>query len=270
MTNAPLRFSANISMLFLEAPFTERIAAAAAAGFEAVECHFPYDHAPQDIRARLDDAGIVMNGVNTPPGRPGEFGLAALPGREDDFARALDAALAWGAIAGVETVHCMAGCPPEADRGRAGETFLANLERAIPAARDAGLTLLIEPINTRDRPGYFLCDPRQAQALIAQLGSDRVRLMFDVYHMQLITGDPLARMEDLWPIIGHFQIASAPLRREPDEGEVDYPDVLATIASKGWSGFVAAEYHPRARTQDGLAWLAAARENDRARLRRRP
>ena len=264
MSDAALRLSANISMLFCELPFVERIRAAAAAGFDAVECHFPYEEDAADIRARLQDAGLVMNGINTPPGHSGEFGLAALPGREDDFARALDAALVWGARAGVDTVHCMAGCLRDAESDRARDVVLRNLERAIPAARDAGLTLLIEPINTRDRPGYFLRHPDQARDVITQLASERVKMMFDFYHMQIVAGDLLTRMESLWPIIGHFQIASAPRRHEPDEGEVNYADILKAIAAKNWPGYVAAEYNPRGRTQDGLSWLAAARSLNRA------
>lgn len=259
MTVSSLRFSANISMLFADEPFPARIAAAATAGFEAVECHFPYEHAPQEIRARLRDAGLAMNGINTAPGAAGEFGLAALPGREEDFARALDQAIAWGAAVGVDTIHCMAGCVAPDQRDRAREVFLRNLERAIPLARDAGLTLLIEPINPRDRPGYFLNHPQQARDILADLAHERVKLMFDVYHMQIVAGDLLMRMEALWPLIGHFQIASAPHRHEPDEGEVNYPEILRSIAARGWSGYVAAEYNPRAGTREGLGWLAAAR-----------
>lgn len=264
MPQSTLRFSANISMLFCEQPFADRIGAAASMGFDAVECHFPYEQDPTDIRLRLQDAGVVMNGINTPPGQAGEFGLAALPGRQDDFARALDDALIWGARAGVGTIHCMAGCVSDEEHERAGDVFLRNLERAIPAARDAGLTLLIEPINTRDRPGYFLRHPDQAHDVITQLASEHVKLMFDFYHMQIVAGDLLTRMNALWPIIGHFQIASAPRRREPDEGEVNYGEILKAIAAKEWRGYVAAEYNPRGRTQDGLDWLTAARSRTHA------
>jgi hydroxypyruvate isomerase len=263
MSQPALRFSANISMLFCERPFTDRIRAAASVGFDAVECHFPYEHDAADIHARMQDAGVVMNGINTPPGQVGEFGLAAVPGREDDFARGLDAALVWGARVGVETIHCMAGCVPDEERDRAGEVFLRNLENAIPAARDAGLTLLIEPINTRDRPGYFLRHPDQAHDVVTKLASERVKLMFDFYHMQIVAGDLLTRMNALWPIIGHFQIASAPRRHEPDEGEVNYTEIFKAIEARGWPGYVAAEYNPRGRTEDGLNWLTLARASAR-------
>jgi hydroxypyruvate isomerase len=158
----------------------------------------------------------------------------------------------------------MAGCVSDEEYNRAGDVFLRNLEHAIPAARDAGLTLLIEPINTRDRPGYFLRHPDQAQDIITQLDSEHVKLMFDFYHMQIIAGDLLMRMAALWPIIGHFQIASAPRRREPDEGEVNYAEILKAIVAEDWRGYVAAEYNPRGRTQDGLDWLEAARSLTRA------
>ncbi|MBX9758131.1 MAG: TIM barrel protein [Beijerinckiaceae bacterium] len=259
MSGARLRFSANISMLFCERPFLERISAAAAAGFDAVECHFPYNLERAELRARLDDAGVVMNGINTAPGNAQEFGLAALAGREDDFTRAMEQALEWAQALGASTIHVMAGCPAPQDRAWALDTYLHNLERACAMAKGAPVTLLIEPINTYDRRGYFLSRSDEAADIIADLRAQNLRMMFDFYHVQIMEGDLLRRLERHWDVIGHIQFASVPHRHEPDEGEVAYPAIFKAIAQKGWPHWVAAEYRPRARTEDGLAWLANAR-----------
>lgn len=259
MCPARLRFSANISMLFCERPFMERMAAAAAAGFEAVECHFPYAFDRTEIRARLADCGLVMNGINTAPGGERDFGLAALPGREDEFARGMDQALEWAQALGASTIHVMAGCPAPQDRAWALDAYMHNLERACAMAKGAPVDLLIEPINTYDRPGYFLTRSDEAADIIAELRSPNLRLMFDVYHVQIMEGDLLRRLEKHRDKIGHIQFASVPHRREPDEGEVAYPAIFEALADMKWDGFVAAEYTPRGVTEDGLGWLAAAR-----------
>lgn len=259
MASAHLRFSANISMLFGERPFMERIGAAARAGFDAVECHFPYALDRNEIRTRLSDAGLVMNGLNTAPGGEGEFGLAALPGREDDFARAMEQALEWAAALNVSAIHVMAGCPAPQDRAWALEAYMHNLERACAMAKGTSVDLLIEPINKYDRPGYFLSRSDEAADIIADLRCANLKLMFDLYHIQIMEGDLLRRFERHRAVIGHIQFASAPHRREPDEGEIAYPAVFQAIAQSGWDRWVAAEYRPRGRTEDGLAWLAAAR-----------
>ncbi len=254
-----LRFSANISMLFTERPFLERIGAAACAGFDAVECHFPYAFDAADVRARLNDAGIALNGVNTSPGHAGEFGLAALAGRQDDFARALDQALAWGAVVGASTIHCMSGVPEPQHRAQARDVFLRNMERASDAARSAGVTLLVEPINAYDRAGYFVARSDDVADLLDALGRDNVKMMFDFYHVQIMEGDLLRRLERHWRHIGHVQFASVPNRAEPDEGEVAYFAIFEALARLGWSGYVGAEYRPRGVTEDGLGWLARVR-----------
>lgn len=259
MTTARLKFSANISMLFCERPFLERIDAARDAGFDAVECHFPYDLDRREVRARLDASGLPMNGVNTSPGNAGEFGLAAIPGREDDFHKAMDQALEWAVAIGASTIHVMAGCPAPQDRAWALDTYLQNLESACRMARGAGVTLLIEPINARDRPGYFLTRSEEAAEIIAELRAPQLKMMFDFYHVQIMEGDLLRRLDRHWDVIGHVQFASVPDRREPDEGEVAYGAIFQALAARGWAGWAAAEYRPRARTEDGLGWLAAAR-----------
>ncbi len=252
----PFRLSANISMLFADRPFLDRIGAAAAAGFPAVECQFPYAEPAEAIAARLDAAGLMMNAINTPLGdtNRGEFGFAALPGRRDAFRAGVDRALAYACALKVGTIHCMCGVPAADAAAQARRTFLDNLRWAAPLARDAGVDLVIEPLNARDRPGYFVARSDAVADLLAELGEPNVKLLFDIYHIQIMEGDILRRIERHWPIIGHVQIASAPLRREPDEGELAYPVILEELATRGWAAFVGAEYNPRGRTEDGLAW----------------
>jgi hydroxypyruvate isomerase len=253
--NARFRYSANISMMFAELPFLDRIEAAARAGFPAVECHFPYDLDAGDIRSRLEANGLVMNGVNTVPGNSGTFGLAAQPGCESDFAAAIDQALTFCSKVGVGSIHCMSGTVLPENRARARQTFLANMARASDAARSAGVTLLIEPINRYDRPGYFVSKSDDVVDLLKELDRDNVKMMFDFYHVQISEGDLLRRMDAHWPHIGHFQFASVPARGEPDIGEIAYGAIFAAIAERGWPGWVAAEYRPRAGTLEGLGWM---------------
>lgn len=252
---SPLRFSANISMMFMELPFLDRIEAAAQAGFVAVECHHPYEHDPREVKLRLDAAGIVMNGINTSAGKPGEFGLAAQPGRGDEFAASIDQALSFGAKVGVSGIHCMSGTVLPPARAAARQAFLENMAQASDAARSAGITLLVEPINRYDRPDYFVSRSDDVAVLLAELQRDNVKMMFDFYHIQISEGDLLRRMEAYWPIVGHFQFASVPARQEPDTGEIAYGAIFAAIAERGWPGFVAAEYRPRAGTVEGLGWM---------------
>ena len=243
-------------MLFAELPFLDRIAGAANAGFRAVECQFPYAFPAQEIAARLAAHGLVMNGINTPMGDPakGEFGHAALPGREADFRAAFDRALDYARVLGVQTIHCMSGVPQPNERARARDTFLKNMAWASDSAHAAGVTLVIEPLNSRDRPGYFVSRSDEIAALLADLARDNVKLLFDIYHIQIMEGDLIRRIDRHWPIIGHVQIASVPERQEPDLGEVALHRVLEEFARRGWSGYVGAEYNPRGQTLAGLGW----------------
>jgi hydroxypyruvate isomerase len=248
------RFAANLAYLFAEHPLIQRFGAAAAAGFNAIELLFPYDVAPSAVKAELARHNLTQLGVNTPFGREGEAGLAALPGREREceaaFVRALDYAVAIGG----RTVHCMAGCVPPEQRPAAETVFIRNLTQAAKQAAKAGITLLIEPLNPRDRPGYFLNRVEQAADIINKVGSANLRIQFDFYHAQLYGGDLIRRFEAHLPLIGHVQIAGVPARREPDEGEVNYPEIFAALDSLGYAGFVGCEYRPRGRTEDGLGW----------------
>jgi len=249
------RFAANLAYLFTERPLIERFAAAAAAGFAAVELQFPYDNAPSAIRAEIERHGLKQLGLNTALGsREGDSGLAAVPGRERDWEAAFQQALDYAVAIGGTAIHCLAGkVPPEA-RPAAERTFIANLARAADAAGEKNITLLIEPINPRDRPNYFLTRVEQAADIVAKIGKPNVKIQFDFYHVQIVGGDLLTRFEKHQPLIGHVQIAAVPSRAEPDEGEINYPGVFAALDRLGWAGYVACEYRPRGRTEDGLAW----------------
>jgi hydroxypyruvate isomerase len=251
------RFAANLSMLFAERPLIERFSAAAAAGFPAVEVQIPYELPASPVKAELDRNHLVMLGLNTARGQPGEFGLAAVPGREREFAELFRQALDYAAAIGATAIHCLAGVVPPERRPAADATFAANLARAADAAAAKNITLLIEPINTRDRPDYFLNRIEHAADVIARVARSNVKIQFDCYHVQIMQGDLIKRIERHLPLIGHVQIAAVPSRAEPDEGEIHYAAVCAALDAMGYAGWIAAEYQPRGRTEDGLAWMRA-------------
>jgi hydroxypyruvate isomerase len=244
----------NLGMVFAERPLLERFGAAAAAGFKAVELQFPYGEAPSAVRAELDRHRLTILGLNTAPGRPGESGLGAVPGREQDFALLFRQALEYAEAIGARTVHCMAGLVPAEQRPAAERVFSENLARAADLAAEKGIGLLIEPLNPRERPGYFLSRVEHGAEIIDRLARPNIRLQFDFYHVQITSGDLLKRFEKHLPVIGHVQIAAVPSRAEPDEGEVNFPAVIDAIDRLGYRGWVAAEYKPRGRTEDGLVW----------------
>jgi len=249
------RFAANISCLFADRPLPERAAAAAAAGFAAVEALFPYDTPAGELREALARHDLTMLGINTERGGEGQFGLAALPGREAEFETLFLEALDYIVAVGGRSIHCMAGTVSPGQRGLGERTFIANLSRAADRAAEHGITLLIEPLNTRDRPDYFLTTAEQAADILMKLGKPNVRMQFDFYHMQIMGGDLLHRFEKHLQLIGHVQISSVPSRHEPDQGEINYAEVCRAIDALGYTGFVAAEYVPRGRTEDGIHWL---------------
>jgi len=248
------RLAANLAYLFTEHPLMERFGAAAAAGFPAVELQFPYDHAPSAVKAEIDRHGLTMLGLNTARGREGEFGLAAVPGREQDFATLFKQALDYVVAIGGRSVHCLTGKVPPEQRPAAEATFIANLSRAAELADKVGIFLLLEPINSRDRPNYFLNRVRHAADIIAKVGASNIKIQFDFYHVQIMGGDLMTRFEQHLPNIGHVQVGAVPSRHEPDEGEVNYPAIFEMIDRVGYQGWAACEYRPRARTEDGLGW----------------
>lgn len=253
------RFSANLGFLFSERPEVERIGAAAAAGFKAVEMHWPYQIPAEEMREALVRSQVTMLGLNTPVGNAnaGDFGLAAVPERNSEFRQAFDQALSYGAAIGATAVHCMAGIVPPDQMAAAEQTFITNLKFAAEQAAQAGITILIEPINHRDKPGYFLHHIEQAAAIIEKVGRANVKIMFDCYHTQIMQGDLTQRLQRHLELIGHVQIAAVPSRAEPDEGEIDYREICRVLDRLGYAGWIGAEYKPRGRTEDGLDWLSA-------------
>ena len=251
------RFCANLSMMFNEVPFLERFAAAAAAGFTAVEYLFPYDHDPATLRAALDAAGLTQVLFNAPPGdwSAGERGIACLPGREAEFRAGIRRALAYAQALGCRQVHCMAGLAPAGlSPVTLAAVYATNLAWTAEEAQAAGVRLLIEPINHRDMPGYFLNTTDQAADLIEALGRERLGLQFDLYHCQITEGDVTRRMARLMPLIAHMQIADVPDRHEPGSGEIGWEYVFARIDALGYQGWVGCEYRPAGDTNAGLAW----------------
>ena len=251
------RFAANLSMMFNEVPFLDRFAAARKAGFEGVEFLFPYDFPATEIRARLNGEGLTQALFNMPPGdwANGERGLASLPGRQGEFREAVKKALDYAAVLDCRHVHCLAGIPPgNLAPGTAAALYAANLAWATEQASPAGVKLVIEPINHRDMPGYFLNTQDQAAAVIDAIGRERLGLQFDVYHVQITEGDISKRMERLMPIIAHMQIADVPARNEPGTGEIGWTYVFRRMDELGYQGWVGCEYRPAGDTVTGLAW----------------
>ncbi len=243
------RFSANLGFLWKELALPDAIRAAAAAKFEAVECHWPYDIDPALVKAALDETGLPMLGLNTARGDGN--GLSALAGREVDARAAIDQAVEYAAAIGAHNIHIMAGF---ASGGAAHQTFVSNLRYALARVANHGTSLLIEPLNHFDAPGYFLQTADQAAEIIAEIGDPNLKLMFDCYHLQIMQGDLSRLLQKMMPIIGHIQIAAVPTRAEPDEGELDYQHILKHIEAIGYKGFIGAEYHPRTTIDAGLGW----------------
>lgn len=247
-------FAANLGYLFAERPLLERFGAAAAAGFSAVELLFPYEVPPSALKGELRRHGLMQLGINTPLGRQGEAGLGAVPGREREWEAAFKLALDYAVAIGAGAIHCLAGIVGVEQRPAAEAVFIRNLTRAAAEAGRVGITLLIEPINPRDRPGYFLNRVEHAADIVDKVGARNLRIQFDFYHAQIFGGDLMRRFEAHLPLIGHVQIAAVPSRHEPDEGEVNYPEIFAMLDRLGYAGFVGCEYRPRGQTETGLVW----------------
>jgi len=249
------RFAANLGYLFTDRSLLERIDAAAACGFKAIELQFPYDVPPSPVKAAAERNKLTVLGINTPPGdRAGEFGLAAVPGREKDFQVLFKRALDYISFIGGGAVHCLAGKVEPERRPAAERMFVDNLRIAADHAATKNITLLIEPINGRDRPNYYLNRVEHAADIIGKVGRPNVKIQFDFYHVQIVGGDLLHRLEQYLPLVGHLQCAAVPSRHEPDEGEVNYPAVFAAVDGLGYRGWIGAEYRPRGTTEAGLGW----------------
>jgi 2-dehydrotetronate isomerase len=252
------RFAANLSMMFTDRPFLERFAAAAAAGFEAVEYLFPYEHEPQAVRDALDAAGLEQALFNMPPGdfAKGERGIAALPGREAEFKDGLAKALHYAQVIGTRRLHCMAGLiGADDDRAAFSSTYLANLALAAEQAAPLGITILIEPINNRSIPGYFINYQRDGRRIIERVGAANLKLQLDFFHCQIMEGDLAMHLRELIGVVDHVQVAGVPERHEPDVGEINYPYLFDLLDEVGYAGWVGCEYIPKGRTEDGLGWF---------------
>lgn len=247
------RFAANLSFLFTELPFLDRFTAAAEAGFEGVEILFPYDWPASEISAALKANGLSLVLFNIWPGdwAAGERGLAGIPGREADFEERVAQALRYADELGCLRLHAMAGL---AEHGANFETYYANLSRAARMATSHGVDILIEPINTRDMPGYLLNRTEDARTTIEAVGASNIGLQFDLYHRHLEQGDVENAITEFGYLARHYQVAGPPDRGEPDAGELDYASIFKLLDASDFRGWVGCEYRPRADTREGLVW----------------
>jgi hydroxypyruvate isomerase len=252
-----MRFSANLGLLWPERPLLDRIEAAARAGFRAVEMHWPYDVPASDVAATARRTGVTLLGINTAPGNfaAGERGLGAVPGREQDFQATVDQAVEYCRRSGATAIHVMAGNVPVSDQARARDVFAANLRVAAAKAAAHQLTLLLEPLNPNDNPGYFYATLAEAIGLIDELALPNIKLQFDVYHVARAEGDVLVKLEKYRAYLGNIQIAGVPARAEPDEGEIAYLAIFAAIDALKYTGWIGCEYRPRRDTDSGLSWM---------------
>lgn len=251
------KFAANLSMMFNELPFLDRFAAARAAGFEAVEFLFPYEFPAAEIARRLKDNGLQNVLFNAPPGdwNAGERGTACLPERRGEFREGIKKALDYSAALDCPRLHVMAGLAPAgAKRDTLLAAYAASLDFAAEECGKAGVKPVIEPINHRDIPGFFLNTTAEAVSVIEALGPERVGLQFDLYHCQITEGDVTRRAQELLPFIAHMQVADTPGRNEPGTGEVRWDFVFDAIDAMGFRGWIGCEYRPKGETLAGLGW----------------
>ena len=258
------RFAANLTMMYGEHAFLDRFAAAARDGFTAVEYLFPYEWPAERLAAALAEHRLAQVLFNAAQGAfaEGERGIAALPGRENEFRGAIQRGLEYARALACPRLHVMAGLVPDAaSRAAMRSTYLANLAWAADRAGAAGVDVLIEPINTRDIPGYFLNRQDEAHAIVAEVGAANLKVQMDLYHCQIVEGDVATKLRAYLPTgrVGHLQIAGVPERHEPDVGEVNYPYLFDVVDALGFDGWIGCEYRPKAATSAGLGWLRASR-----------
>ena len=251
------KFAANLSMLFTEVPFLDRFEPAAVAGFSAVEFLFPYAFSVADIQQRLRAHGLALVLHNLPAGNweAGERGIACLPDRVDEFRAGVAQAIEYATALGVPQLNCLAGkAPAGVDDALLRQTFIANLKFAAAALKQAGLKLLIEPINHYDIPGFYLNRTAQAVAILDEVGAENAYVQYDIYHAQRMEGELAATMQKYLARIGHIQLADNPGRNEPGTGEINYPFLFAHLDRIGYGGWIGCEYKPATTTQAGLGW----------------
>ena len=258
-----LRFSANISFLFSELPFLERFAAARASGFHAVELHFPYEFNLDVLVEVVLTSGLEVVLFNLPAGAPAEWakggrGIACDPGRVDDFQAGVEHAITYARALGCGRLNCLAGVPPSGVSLAVAEaTLVSNLRFAAARTGEAGIELVLEPLNTKDNPGFLISTSAQALAIIDAVGSDNLRLQYDVYHAQVMEGNLTNALRANLPRIGHIQVADNPGRHEPGTGEINFPFLLSVLDQIGYRGWVGCEYIPSTASKDSFSWLQA-------------
>jgi hydroxypyruvate isomerase len=254
------KFAANLTMQFNEVPFIERFAAAAQAGFKAVEYLFPYEHSAEEIAQQLKTHRLQNAMFNMPPGdwAAGERGIACLPDREQEFRAGVARAIEYAKACGTPRLHAMAGLLPEGgDVQRHRAIYLDNLRYAAAETAKHGIMLLIEPINTRDIPRYLLNTQADAHAIREQIGAPNLKVQMDFYHVQIVEGDIAMKVRKYLSHVGHIQIAGVPERNEPDTGEVNYPYLFRLLDELGYDGWIGCEYRPAKGTVEGLGWMKA-------------
>ena len=251
------KLAANLSLLFPDLDFLDRFEAAARAGFRSVEYQFPYAWSKNEVAARARAAGVEIVLHNLPAGDPskGDRGLACLPERASEFREGVERAIEYASAAGCPRLNCLAGVvPQEAPRARHFDTLVDNVKFAAARLKAAGLALMIEPVNTRTIPGFFLNRSSEALGVLEAAGSDNAFLQYDIFHMQITEGDLARTIERLLPRIGHLQLADVPGRHEPGTGEINFDFLLRHIDRAGYDGWVGCEYNPIADTVEGLKW----------------
>ncbi len=258
-----IKLSANLGFLWRELSLVDAIHAAFKAGFDAVECHWPYDVPADEVKQALVETGLPMLSVNTLPGdkATGDFGVCAIPDREQEARQYIEQAVNYAAQIGAQHVHVMSGKVPEKVLKSRGvtdiyfDTYINNLNYAADLAAEHDIGILIEPINRQDVPGYYLADIETAVETVVCLSRPNIKIMFDCYHIQVAQGNLMKRLEQYIDYIQHIQISAVPSRHEPDEGEVCYSRLITWLYESGYTGYVGAEYHPRTTTDDGLSWI---------------
>jgi hydroxypyruvate isomerase len=261
------RFAANLTLMYTELPFLRRFEAAAHDGFRAVEFQFPYDFDAGAIAAALADSGLQQVLFNAPPGdtAAGDRGTCSLPGREAEFRAGIERAIGYAVALRCPRLHVMAGIVTDpVQRARQRDCYVDNLRWAARRLAAEGITALIEPINTRDVPGYLLNTQADAHAIVAEVGEPNLKVQMDLYHCQVVEGDVATKIRRYLAGVGHMQIAGVPERHEPDVGELNYPYLFELIDALGYEGWIGCEYVPRGATRDGLGWLAPSRRSDQA------
>lgn len=256
-----VQFAANLSMMFAEVDFLERFEASAKAGFKGVEYLFPYDFEAAGLAEKLKANDLKQVLFNTPAGDwdAGERGLACNPARVDEFREGVATAIDYARALDCSQLHCMAGLKPDgASESELRNTYVENLRYASAEMASAGIRCLMEMINTRDIPGFYLNLSRQAEEIMREVGSDNLFIQYDIYHMQIMEGDLAPTMERLLPRIAHMQLADTPGRHEPGTGEINYPFLFAHLDKMGYNGWMGCEYKPAATTQAGLGWMKQA------------